>query len=555
MPGNDRGIEGMANWIIAMITALQVAPYVSLAPLLPYVIVKYKKNRTVDVMRCTCVYLFLLYCFAAYFTTMMSFPDISDVMYLDTPYMQLIPFNGFGDYIKEIQLYLLIGGDDLIKNLLLIPYHWEKLFNIILFVPFGFLVRYIFDLNLKKTALYGALLSFFFELTQLSGLFFIYPRPYRMCDTDDLIMNTLGAVIGWSLVILFKRILPRPRSAAEDKLKPGFAVSFNRRIMALIIDEIIVLIPSAVLALTFVWGGSLAEILSCKVIIRNILIYLIFMLIYRGVIMWILKGRTAGMRLMELRLLSIKGTGVTTYGALRKHEERLRAFFRRKFKRRKKRVEKRTEDFYPLLSQCILRTLISHGVIYPVPVYIPVFFMAMQDKSMPVKIILIAVCNLMVCSYCSFMLSVVLNAITHGNTLFHDRASGTVLIFRHGLEDSKKLKLLLKGKLITDDIDQISGSIYEALKKEGLPSDTALKAKLFTEGVMLEWIEGGIEGTRYELIYDDRLLRRALILTAVGKEVRVKRDENDYFHVLAGTRLAFEIHYTSGRNVCTIELE
>lgn len=42
-------------------------------------------------------------------------------------------------------------------------------------------------------------LSLVFELTQLSGLFGLYPRPYRLADVDDLMTNTLGGMVGYWL--------------------------------------------------------------------------------------------------------------------------------------------------------------------------------------------------------------------------------------------------------------------------------------------------------------------------------------------------------------------
>ena len=48
----------------------------------------------------------------------------------------------------------------------------------------------------------------FFELTQLSGLYFIYPRGYRLCDVDDLILNTLGGLIGYFVPGILIRFLP-----------------------------------------------------------------------------------------------------------------------------------------------------------------------------------------------------------------------------------------------------------------------------------------------------------------------------------------------------------
>ena len=54
-----------------------------------------------------------------------------------------------------------------------------------------------------KTMIASFCLSLFFELTQLSGLYFIYPRPYRLFDVNDLVTNTLGGIIGFVVTPLF----------------------------------------------------------------------------------------------------------------------------------------------------------------------------------------------------------------------------------------------------------------------------------------------------------------------------------------------------------------
>lgn len=78
-----------------------------------------------------------------------------------------------------------------------IPY--ESILNIILFIPIGAILgllfkRYVFF----KVALFGLLFSFFIESMQLClsrGIF----------DIGDLFNNTLGAVIGFCFVIIFRR--------------------------------------------------------------------------------------------------------------------------------------------------------------------------------------------------------------------------------------------------------------------------------------------------------------------------------------------------------------
>lgn len=44
---------------------------------------------------------------------------------------------------------------------------------------------------------FSFLLSLFYETSQLTALFGIYPGPYLLADVEDLICNTLGGAAGW----------------------------------------------------------------------------------------------------------------------------------------------------------------------------------------------------------------------------------------------------------------------------------------------------------------------------------------------------------------------
>ena len=87
------------------------------------------------------------------------------------------------------------------------------------------------------------LLSLFFELTQLSGLYFLYPEPYRLADIDDIIQNTTGGCIGYALGALAMWLLPSREKIDEEALEAGSQVSQIRVGLSLLIDTIIVAIP------------------------------------------------------------------------------------------------------------------------------------------------------------------------------------------------------------------------------------------------------------------------------------------------------------------------
>ena len=72
--------------------------------------------------------------------------------------------------------------------------------NIVLFIPFGILVPRLcrqFDYWFFTIPL-GTLFSFFIEMTQLLN--------DRITDIDDLIMNTIGVVIGYSAYCIYKYV-------------------------------------------------------------------------------------------------------------------------------------------------------------------------------------------------------------------------------------------------------------------------------------------------------------------------------------------------------------
>ena len=83
-------------------------------------------------------------------------------------------------------------------------------------------------------------LSLFFELTQLSELYFIYPRSYWLFDADDLLANTLGGVFGYAIISPFLKILPSRERIDKVSFHRGRQVSLTRRLVSAMFDLIVV---------------------------------------------------------------------------------------------------------------------------------------------------------------------------------------------------------------------------------------------------------------------------------------------------------------------------
>ena len=78
---------------------------------------------------------------------------------------------------------------------------------------------------------YTFLLSLFFELTQLTGLYFIYSRQYRLFDVDDLMINMLGGKLGYFIMNKLKVLLP-----SREEINDSVKVSVLRKITSILID-------------------------------------------------------------------------------------------------------------------------------------------------------------------------------------------------------------------------------------------------------------------------------------------------------------------------------
>lgn len=136
-----------------------------------------EKGRDVLLVN-TIMYIYLS--FVLYFTLM---PIITSLPFIfNHPYtpMNLVPFidvlNSRGDFVRQVGL------------------------NVIMTIPFGFLVPFIKKENVKllKIVFYTFILSLGIELLQplINGV--------RSADITDLITNMIGGIIGYVMYLIFK---------------------------------------------------------------------------------------------------------------------------------------------------------------------------------------------------------------------------------------------------------------------------------------------------------------------------------------------------------------
>lgn len=291
----------MGGYIEALEQAAILFPILAVLFTIPYIAWNYHKYGSVLSLRILIVYSFILYMLCAYCLVILPLPTGEAAANLSGHQAQLVPFTFLGDIARE--------SDAVLSQ----PRTWltvfnsnaflTTLFNLFLTMPFGMYLRYYFRCGWKRTLVYSLLLSLFFELTQLSGLYFIYSGSYRLFDVDDLIVNTCGSMIGFVLARIAMRFLPSREELDRESFVRGRRVSLLRRIVAFIYDEI----AYAVLFIVFflIWTANFGTM--------SVWVYALIWLAYFALCPIVLRGQTIGHRLTKLRIVSSGGGRVHWY--------------------------------------------------------------------------------------------------------------------------------------------------------------------------------------------------------------------------------------------------
>lgn len=285
----------MGGYIEALEQAAILFPILAVLFTMPYIAWNYHKYGSVLSLRILIVYSFILYMLCAYCLVILPLPTGEAAANLSGHQAQLVPFTFLGDIARE--------SDAVLSQ----PRTWltvfnsnaflTTLFNLFLTMPFGMYLRYYFRCGWKRTLVYSLLLSLFFELTQLSGLYFIYSGSYRLFDVDDLIVNTCGSMIGFVLARIAMRFLPSREELDRESFVRGRRVSLLRRIVAFIYDEIAYAVLFIVVFL--IWTANFGTM--------SVWVYALIWLAYFALCPIILRGQTIGHRLTKLRIVSFSG--------------------------------------------------------------------------------------------------------------------------------------------------------------------------------------------------------------------------------------------------------
>lgn len=216
------------------IVAIIIGGVAALLLFVPFVFISYRRRGGMTFWRTIGWLALLIVAFSLISYTSLPAPQIGDYMCTSPVFDPLTDIRAIIDEQAN--------GGSFLSN----PALQVTLFNVLFFMPLGFLLRAMFGFGVARAAIFGFAASLTVELTQLTGIWGLYPCSYRLFSVGDLETNTLGAVLGSLVALLFFR--NRGARVAPD---PSLArpVTVRRRLLAMSSDVLASLLVGLVLAL------------------------------------------------------------------------------------------------------------------------------------------------------------------------------------------------------------------------------------------------------------------------------------------------------------------
>ena len=322
----------MSNFIYDIQLGFLAFPLVALLLAVPYALYQYRRFGAISIWKTFVVFTFILYCLCAVSLIVFPLPADHSAVVESARTPQLHPFHVI-EQIHETTDFSLSDRSTW-GPALRSPVVYEAIFNVMLTVPLGAYLCYLFRCRWWMALLIGMATTLLFETSQLTGLFGLYAHPYRLFDVDDLILNTTGTMLGFWLMIPLAWALPSMDEVNEQARERGSSrVSLTRRALAavdltvlavLFVLAWIVLSPTdaqiakalavdpsragaKTLAFRFI-GGLFADPMSALLLALGIGAVLF------AVIPMAFKGRTIGKALVGIRIVKADGDDAPAWG-------------------------------------------------------------------------------------------------------------------------------------------------------------------------------------------------------------------------------------------------
>jgi glycopeptide antibiotics resistance protein len=286
------------------VIAFVAGTVLAVGALVPWAAREYRRHGRLGFRRGLLAFGTLVYALALVTYTLLPLPTSAAAACRVAAAPQLNPIAFLSDIQRE-------GGITGPRSLVSNPAVTQVLFNVLLFVPLGALVRHAVlrrrvGAGLLAGAGVGFVVSLLIEFTQLTGDWFLYPCAYRLFDVDDLLANTAGALLGTLLAPLVGLLAGSSRASDADEPRP---VTAGRRFFGILADVMALSFTSGVLT-----SGTSLVLALCNVDERSTLTAVLvtvagFIAPAVQLVIVLASGRTLGEHVIRVRPVPTPGIG------------------------------------------------------------------------------------------------------------------------------------------------------------------------------------------------------------------------------------------------------
>ena len=289
----------------AIIRGIFLLPLIALFPLVPYYWKK-RQRGVANPFRLLTFYSFILYALICWYFVVLPLPSEEWLATIQPAKSNMIPGSYFRELTEETTFDLMQSST--YTQALISGFALQYWFNILMLLPLGMYLRYIFKLDVKRTAAISFLTTLLFEVTQLTAVFGLFSKPYRSFDVDDLICNFAGAMLGYALMGKLTPLAKKIESLTEQAYRKGTGLSIIRRTAALFIDANIVFGLNRLLEVTGI-DSLLGFRFSSAAFVAEMFFYTVLFSIFFG-------GCTPGKRLLHFSVRQLSGQHASAFSLL-----------------------------------------------------------------------------------------------------------------------------------------------------------------------------------------------------------------------------------------------
>ncbi|MGE6604286.1 VanZ family protein [Lysinibacillus fusiformis] len=294
----------MSTYTQSILIAFFITIILSFVLFIPWLIYTYRKYSYLSMSKTIIMFSFIFYFLSALCLVLLPFPSTRDTCSLqspDTVHTNLRLFQFVEDILKDSGVVL--SNPSTWLAITKQQAFYQAFFNFLLLMPFGVYLRYFLQERRywKRAFIISFLLTLFYEITQRTGIYGIFNCAYRIFDVDDLLLNSVGALLGFFLAPIVWALFPSHEEveAKAAEMEKKDVVKPISILLALVIDLFIVQVILFIIGALTGYSGTF----------EFLVVIALYMTIF-GFIPSIMNGATVGMKIMRFTMVNKKGKSI-----------------------------------------------------------------------------------------------------------------------------------------------------------------------------------------------------------------------------------------------------